>query len=375
MTFKVASLLCGIFALCSAGRAQNALVVDSSFAPLKVGPVDFDFKTCDVVSEKPVAMPPVGPCFDADLWNRFAEAARPTKGALFKGLMDSLAGLKSPAAQTYKSLVVKEAEKQAQLKNEFLLASHGTRSAYILAESSGFAAKIKPIRVTTSQAGTLSQSSVSGAEIPLYRSYDNGCDLRAYSNEELKAFRKGKLQPYQQRLDEILKSAPSIKVINMSMDYKRSWIAEDSPSCDAVQVNREFDVLKSTWRTLLRAHAGKLFFVAAGNEGSNFDESENGADDLWADLSSEPNLIVVGSLKMDGTRFPTSNYGKAVDAMVRGEKIAVKSPLPAMLEGHPTELRGTSFSTPLLSGKVLALWLKSPSLSPAEVLKLALAAP
>jgi len=72
-------------------------------------------------------------------------------------------------------------------------------------------------------------------------------------------------------------------------------------------------------------------------------------NDLWANIGGNPNLLIVGSLLLNGNKYPTSNFGKSVGLFAQGEKIEVFSPLPDFPGGYKTEVRGTSFSAPLVA--------------------------
>ena len=106
--------------------------------------------------------------------------------------------------------------------------------------------------------------------------------------------------------------------------------------------------------------------MAAGNENVSFDNVGDKNDDLWATLIENDNLILVGSLKKNGEKFPSSNYGNRV-LMVKGEEIEALSPMPKDLEGYKTTVRGTSFSAPIIAGLAVKILSEKPNLSMKEL--------
>lgn len=86
-----------------------------------------------------------------------------------------------------------------------------------------------------------------------------------------------------------------------------------------------------------------LFIVAAGNDDENLDCVDNAYYPACYYLK---NIIVVGALKKDLTKLPSSNYGNKINYWEVGEK--VWSTLP---DGKYGEMTGTSMSTATRTGK------------------------
>jgi hypothetical protein len=351
--------------------AQNILFIDSSFPPLVSKELKFRPPTCPWLREDNAELAQEGPCYDVADWeNVDSEDLR-----RLKGLVDSLSGKETAESLIWKKTQAEHPEAARELQGRFSLAVHGTRAIAVAQKSSG--SRIQPLamRNLTAKAGADIQSSapVTMPSIPARhhiprQPYSNGCPLTAWTQEELKAFAgEGALQIFQQRIAQQLADKPSLRVVNISLGYKRSWIAEDFPKCNKAQVNKEYDVLTASWRNLLRQFPDRLFVVAAGNESENFDKPELKANDAWAFLSSEENLLLVGSMTLHGARFASSNYGLPVSIFALGEGIPALTPLPKEIAGRESTLRGTSFSAPLVAGQAVALWTRNSKLSLAQL--------
>lgn len=105
---------------------------------------------------------------------------------------------------------------------------------------------------------------------------------------------------------------------------------------------------ESEYLTILEAPK-TTFIVAAGND--NRDVAQDRYSPAMYHL---PNMVVVGSLKTDRTKAPTSNFGPLVDAWEVGE--AVSSTLPGGL--RLGEMSGTSQATAVHTGKVIKALMK-----------------
>jgi subtilisin family serine protease len=99
---------------------------------------------------------------------------------------------------------------------------------------------------------------------------------------------------------------------------------------------------------IISAYPNITFIVAAGNEGVSIDPPGG----YHPASCGSPNIIAVGSLKPDGTRMPSSNYGEIVKAWELGFQIL--STLPFDRTGI---MSGTSQATAIHTGKtVLQRW-------------------
>lgn len=335
-----------LIAFAHASDTTTVLLLDSSFPPIKSSEFSLVPESCPVLSEDNQLAAEVGECFDAKSWK---ELGQQTDESVFKGLMDSLAKVSSNDVEKYNNFQKGNPEKARELKGNYILAAHGTRSAFVLNKYAEGKAKILPMRVVSAQAGTIHQESdkKETIEFPIY---GKGCGLRKWTPKEEKSFEKHSLQPYQQRIQNMLIVNKNIRIVSISLGYKKNWILEDNAKCDTKYVDLEYKILKQSWQSLLRKNPKTLFIVAAGNEGEDFNQDKFKKNDLWADLSDESNLILVGSLKITKERLESSNYGKKV-VMVKGEQIEALSPLPNNEQkGYATTLRGTSFSAPIIAG-------------------------
>lgn len=329
-----------------ANEVTEVLLLDSSFPPIKSADFNLVQDSCPTLSESNMLISENGECFDAKSWK---EMGQQVDANILKGLMDSLAKVQSSDVEKYNNFLKSSPEKARELRGSYILATHGTRSAFVLNKYAEGKAKILPMRVVSAQAGTIHQKSdkKESIEFPVY---GKGCGLRKWTSKEEKSFSKHSLQPYQQRIQTMLTNNKNIRVVSISLGYKKNWILEDNSKCDSKYVDLEYKILKQSWQSLLRKNPKTLFIVAAGNEGEDFNQDKFKKNDLWADLSDESNLLLVGSLKVTKERLESSNYGKKV-IMVKGEQIEVLSPMPNdEQKGHATTLRGTSFSAPIIAG-------------------------
>jgi hypothetical protein len=346
----------------------NALFIDSSFAPLRTSKLDFRRESCAWLREDEAPVAESGTCYDTTQWN----AAKAEDVARLKGLVDSLSSVSSKDAAAWTRFEKENPPEARRLKGNFLLAAHGTRAVAVAFSSSE--GKLRPLalRSLTSKAGAdVVQTQAKGEKSKTLRApYPNGCALVNWTADELEAFAdKQRLLAAQSRIATLLDRTPSLRTVNLSLGYKRSWIQEDFPKCSPEQVEKEYAVATASWRNLFKKFPDRLFVVAAGNESENFDKPERRDDDLWARLSDLPNLLLVGSMASNGTVLPSSNFGLPVSLFAKGEGIEVASPLPTLAAGHPSRLRGTSFSAPLVTGRATALWMAEPSLQAAAMKK------
>lgn len=329
-----------------ANEVAEVLLLDSSFPPLKSADFSFVQEVCPILTESNLGIPESGECFDDKSWKDMGKQA---DEKVLKGLMDSLAKVSSADVEKYNNYQKTNPDKARTLRGDYILATHGTRSAFVLNKYAEGKVKILPMRVVSAQAGAIHQESdkKENIEFPVY---GKGCGLRKWTSKEEKAFAGKSLQPYQQRIQNMLTNNENIRVVSISLGYKKNWILEDNSKCDSKYVDLEYKILKQSWQSLLRKNPNTLFIVAAGNEGEDFNKDIFKKNDLWADLSDESNLLLVGSLKVTKEKLDSSNYGTKV-IMVKGEQIETLSPMPNNEQnGHATTLRGTSFSAPIIAG-------------------------
>jgi hypothetical protein len=341
-------------------KNPNLLIIDSSFAPTKIDQFDLGTGTCFVISESAELDVDKGDCYGREDWQLFKNY----DSTILKGMMNSLAGIDGLENAKWKDLNATKPDEAKKIRNTYILSVHGSRASYIAYKYSENKADPLPLRVITASAGATKQKqNVNVKNATNSKEYSSDCHLRNWSKEEANDFHsKEKLQEYQEKISEILAKNPAIKVISISLGYKKSWIQEDNAKCSASAIDREYQILTDTWNNLFHKFKDRLFVVAAGNESVNFDNAADKNDDLWAYLSENNNLLLVGSLKKNGERFPSSNYGKKV-LMTKGEEIETISPIPDLLEGYKTTVRGTSFSAPIITGLAVKVIHKNPKIS------------
>lgn len=332
----------------------NLLLIDSSFAPIENNQFKLESLSCFIISESSELSVEKGECYGQADWQKL----KSNDDILFKGMMNTLAGIEGNENARWKEFNEKNPAEAKTIRNSYILSVHGSRSSFIAYQYSDKKAELLPVRVVTASAGTTKQN-----QDIMIKAYSANCPLKNWSKEEINQFHsEKKLQAYQTKISDLLTRHPTIKVISISLGYKKSWIQEDNAKCPSEAVSKEYSVLVDTWNNLFHNFKDRLFIVAAGNENANFDDIAARDDDLWATLGENKNLILVGSLKKTGERFPTSNYGQKV-LMTKGEEIETISPLPGVLVGHKTTVRGTSFSTPIISGLAIKILIENPKVS------------
>lgn|GEM_PF-2615500 len=354
----------------SPSLAPNLLFVDSSFPPIVNPKLSFRPPTCVWLSENDAAnVAAEGPCYDVSEWSDLSSE----DVTRLRGLVDTLSATASKEAEEWRHIEAAAPDEALRVKGRYLLSVHGTRAVAVAALSSQ--GKLRPLalRSLSSKAGAETrQAAPRAAPVPTTKTvsrkpYANGCRLYNWSSEELKSFEATTLRQAQARIAEQLDRHPSIRIVNLSLGYKRSWIEEDSPTCTSEQIEKEYAALTATWKNLFARYPDRLFVVAAGNESENFDKPDLKDNDLWARLSGTSNLVLVGAMTASGTRLGSSNFGLPVDIFALGELIPALTPLPTVIAGHPSRLQGTSFAAPLVSGRALALWEKNPTWSAATL--------
>lgn len=324
----------------------NVLLIDSSFTPIQLESERNTLVKCLLINENNIETLESGPCYDAKAWDEL----KSVDINLLKGFQDLLSGNKASVnALLWINFQKKNKVKARKIRNQYIVSTHGSRSAFILDKFSNGKANIRYMRnITTGIGGVTEKKGL----FKNRKKYSNGCGFNNWSLSDIKSFQKGKLQPYQYRISKALTNHKSIKVVNISLGYKENWIQEDNPKCTKVQVSKEYQVLTSSWINLVERHSNVLFITAAGNESESFENSLLKKNDLWANIASSKlnNLLLVGSINENGTRFRSSNYGSIVEVMALGSNLLINSPLPNQMKGHTTTVRGTSFTTPLVSG-------------------------
>lgn len=367
MKFLIFSLLLATFspiAKSATSISPNLLLIDSSFAPLKADKFDLEKSTCPVISESGELTKDQDECFGSDEWK---ESQNYDSGIL-KGMMNTLGGIDGADNSKWKEFNATKPDVAKKIRNSYILSVHGSRASYIAYNYSEKKAEILPLRVVTANTGNTKQAQIIKVkENKNLKVYSKDCQLINWPKKEIELFHSHKkLQPYQDKISKILNDNPAIKVISISLGYKKSWIQEDNAKCDPASVEKEYQILSDSWSNLLGRFKDRLFVVAAGNEGVNFDNTADKNDDLLATLNENDNLILVGSLKTNGERFPSSNYGTKV-LMVKGEEIDTLSPLPKESGGYKTTVRGTSFSAPIVAGIATKIFNEKPEISIKEL--------
>ncbi len=104
----------------------------------------------------------------------------------------------------------------------------------------------------------------------------------------------------------------------------------------------------------LKKGEGKAtYVVAAENNGMNLDDPGN---EIYPASYKISNVIPVGSLTKEGIRAHSSNYGKRVKVWEVGDNVMGMVPL-TMCDMYNalciTNMSGTSFATPVYTGKLL----------------------
>jgi hypothetical protein len=341
-------------------KNPNLLIIDSSFAPTKKDQFDLGTGSCFIISESAELNADKGDCYGRDDW----QLLKNYDSTILKGMMNSLAGIDGVENVKWKDLNATKPDEAKKIRNSYILSVHGSRASYIAYKYSDNKAAPLPLRVITASAGATKQKqNVNLKNDTNSKEYSVDCQLRNWSKEETDHFHsKGKLQAYQKKISDILAKNPTIKVISISLGYKKSWIQEDNAKCSASAIDKEYQILTDTWKNLFLKFKDRLFVVAAGNESVSFDNEVDKNDDLWAYLSENNNLLLVGSLKKNGERFPSSNYGKKV-LMTKGEEIETISPIPDLPDGYKTTVRGTSFSAPIITGLAVKVINENPKIS------------
>jgi subtilisin len=114
---------------------------------------------------------------------------------------------------------------------------------------------------------------------------------------------------------------------------------------------KEYDILKKLIRNDVKV------VVSAGNDGANISKYENAyypasySKKISKEFKDKRTVIVVGNIKKDKKRLPSSNYGDIVNFWEIGYKVL--SLLPKNSTGYMT---GTSQSTAIKTGKIIKNW-------------------
>jgi subtilisin family serine protease len=213
------------------------------------------------------------------------------------------------------------------------------------------------VRSTTTQAGATGlQNKVQAQGHLSMPRYQNGCALVDWPAEAVQEFEKGHLQDFQERIAKLLKANPSVRVVNISLGYKKSWIQEDNPKCTPEQIDKEYKVLRASWKNLLGQFPERLFVVSSGNESEDFSQARLKENDLWAALAETPNLLLVSSLDGEGHRAAFSNFGLPQLVWEKGVDIEIPYPHPTIKGGYSTKVGGTSASAPIVAGEAVRLF-------------------
>jgi hypothetical protein len=341
-------------------KAGELIVVDSAFAPLEQGSFLFPAsRVCPWIDENHRQLPEKGSCFDEAQWKDL-EARAPL-------LRKQLELNRAASAPAYAAWVKALSSMDRAALDAYKLLTHGTRSAWIAWNASGRKAPLITVRNLSSSSALPSSSPKKGAPLSGLRRHANGCALVNWNAEALAGFKSGaRLQDYQERLTKLLQQHPKARILSLSLGYNRQWIREDVPGCLPKQVDAEFEALVATWRALLRRFPERLFVVAAGNEASDLAQAKTRADELWAILGDEENLLVVGGLDPQGRPLRVSNFGLPGMTWELGMQVPLRSPLPGTKEGLEAEGYGTSSAAPLAAGRAWSL-LEKENMKPVEL--------
>lgn len=94
---------------------------------------------------------------------------------------------------------------------------------------------------------------------------------------------------------------------------------------------------------IIKSAKKTIFVVSAGNNGRDIARQK-----YYPASLSHPNMRVVGNIRADGTRHPTSNYGDTVDNWEVGSNL-----LSILPYGRTGLMSGTSMSTAVKTGKLI----------------------
>jgi hypothetical protein len=334
-----------------AESVYNIMVIDSSFVPIKVG--DFAVKSdrCFLINENNLPLPETGSCYDEKSWKGLEPVARD----ILVGYLDALSKRSTDRASQYQAMLKEKRPLVEPIVQRFKLLTHGTRSVYLAWKQVGTSLKPLLVRNTSTQSGATGKQNQEALEGKKGNKYADGCTLENRNSSEMSSYDKGEVQPFQERIAQLLRKHPSIRVINLSFGYKKKWIEEDNPKCSKDEVSKEYEALTKSWINLIKKFPDRVFVVAAGNEGEDFSAEALRTNDLWAAISPLANLVLVGSLDQAGNTAKFSNRGLSSMVMEIGEKLPVEYPVPGFDKTVSTEVQGTSASAPIVSGRIVKL--------------------
>jgi subtilisin family serine protease len=322
----------------------TVLVIDSGFAATK--------ENCFLIHDGNYKVPSSGDCYHAPSWEKL-RSEDPAALAAY---------LRSPNPE-WKAYSEKHPEAEARLSVAFDLNAHGTMVEEVIRQASEATARIARLRNMNSQAGTLAHEESSTVLEDGLKPFREKCPLVKW---ELKERESEFLQPDEQRVMSLLSQDSSIRVVNMSSGSRRSWIQEDLPACSPSEVSTEFDVNVASWRQVLRTFPNVVFVASSGNESSDFSDPAMRDDHIWAKLSDEPNLVVVGALNREGSPFRANNFGLAGMVWAKGD-FDLTQPSPDPGKNANIRFFGTSAAAPWISGVVAKEIARNPSVKVEEL--------
>lgn len=140
-------------------------------------------------------------------------------------------------------------------------------------------------------------------------------------------------------------STLGIRIVNMSLGG-----ADDVPAIHAA----------------IAAAPETLFVVAAGNGGSDLQGDDDDATPVYPCSLELPNVVCVAATRTDNTLAPFSNFGaRSVDLAAPGTDILGATD-SGVLFGY-SQLSGTSFATPLVTGTAALILSRDPELTTAQL--------
>lgn len=148
-----------------------------------------------------------------------------------------------------------------------------------------------------------------------------------------------------------------VKVANVSLGEPATISGSFTPDPQA----------RALWQEVVNYCTAKgMLVVAAAGNGADLVTSSPYYPGVWYPAACE-GALAVGSIHPDtGVRSIFSSYGDELDVVAPGEQIVVAGPT-----GTTYTVRGTSFSSPLVSGALATLWSLVPSLSATEMARIA----
>jgi Subtilase family len=164
-----------------------------------------------------------------------------------------------------------------------------------------------------------------------------------------KEFIEGPSENFETALDDVVKKH-QVTLVNMSFGREPRPLRERSlaeAGCGQLdyrqfyQVTNELDRARDVFQKSQAPSKNQpLAIQAAGNDGIRVDSIA----DSFECSDPEGNLVVAGSLDLNGQRSRFTNFGRCVDYYLLGSRVIVAAP-----DNFLNVVNGTSFSSPLLA--------------------------